>query len=86
MCYQYWPSSGDQQYGEYSVDLLGEEELEGHIIRTLNITHATVEYNQLLHASVEDHSMKTIDFVELGFNNVKFSVYLTQQHQFVEYW
>ena len=43
VCYQYWPSSGDQQYGEYSVDLLGEEELEGHIIRTLNITHSTVE-------------------------------------------
>ena len=42
VCYQYWPSSGDQQYGEYSVDLLGEEELEGHIIRTLNITHSTV--------------------------------------------
>ena len=56
------------------MDLLGEEELERHIIRTLNITHSTVEYNQLLHASVEDHSMKTIDSVELGFglNNVKF--------------
>ena len=28
VCYQYWPSSGYKQYGEYSVDLLGEEELE----------------------------------------------------------
>ena len=50
VCYQYWPSSGNQQYGEYSVDLLGEEELERHIIRTLNITHSTVE---LLNSKIE---------------------------------
>ena len=43
MCYQYWPSSGNQQYGEYSVDLLGEEVLEGRVLRTLNITHSKVE-------------------------------------------
>ena len=43
MCYQYWPSSGKQQYGEYSVDLLVEEELEGRVLRTLNITHSKVE-------------------------------------------
>ena len=43
VCYQYWPGSGNQQYGEYSVDLLGEEELEGRVLRTLNITHSKVE-------------------------------------------
>ena len=43
VCYQYCPNSGYKQYGEYSVDLLGEEELEGHILRKLNITHSTVE-------------------------------------------
>ena len=45
VCYQYWPSStsGYKQYGEYSVDLLGEEELEGHILRRLNITHLKVQ-------------------------------------------
>ena len=43
VCYQYWPSSGNQQCGEYSVDLLGEEELEGRVLRTLNITHSKVE-------------------------------------------
>ena len=43
VCYQYWPNSGYKQYGEYSVDLLGGEELEGHILRKLNITHLKVQ-------------------------------------------
>ena len=30
---QYWPSSGICQYGEYTIDLLGEEKLQGFIIR-----------------------------------------------------
>ena len=34
---QYWPSSGIYQYGEYSVELLGEEPLEGFIIRDLRV-------------------------------------------------
>ena len=43
VCYQYWPNSGYQQYGEYSVDLLGEEKLGEHIIRTINITNLKVQ-------------------------------------------
>ena len=34
---QYWPSSGICQYGEYIVDLLEGEKLEGFIIRNLSI-------------------------------------------------
>ena len=34
---QYWPSSGTFQYGEYTVDLLGEEPLEGFTIRDLSV-------------------------------------------------
>ena len=35
---QYWPSSGSYQYGEYNVELVGEEPLEGFIIRDISIT------------------------------------------------
>ena len=35
---QYWPSSGTYQYGEYTVELLGEEPLEGFVIRDLSVT------------------------------------------------
>ena len=34
---QYWPSSRICQYGEYTVDLLGEEKLQGFIIRNLSV-------------------------------------------------
>ena len=34
---QYWPSSGTVQYGEYIVDLLREEPLNGFTIRTLSV-------------------------------------------------
>ena len=34
---QYWPDSGIAQYGEYTVDLLGEEPLQGFTIRTLSV-------------------------------------------------
>ena len=34
---QYWPSSGVYQYGEYSIELLGEEPLEGFTIRDLSV-------------------------------------------------
>ena len=39
---RYWPSSGTYRYGEYTVDLLGEEPLEGFTIRTLSITESKV--------------------------------------------
>ena len=39
---QYWPSSGTYQYGEYSIELVGEEPLEGFIIRNLSVTDIKV--------------------------------------------
>ena len=39
---QYWPSSGMTQYGEYTVDLLGEEKLEGFTIREISVLEAKV--------------------------------------------
>ena len=40
--YQYWPSSGVQNFGEYMVDLIGEEQLKGFTIRTLSVLEAKV--------------------------------------------
>jgi protein tyrosine phosphatase len=37
VCYQYWPGSGSQTYGEFSVELLGEESLPGFTLRTLGV-------------------------------------------------
>ena len=40
---QYWPSSSEiHQYGEYSVELLGEEPLEGFTIRDLGVFDSKV--------------------------------------------
>ena len=44
---QYWPSNGIYQYGEYIVDQLGEERLQGFIVRNLSVmdikVHSYVE-------------------------------------------
>ena len=42
MCYQYWPTSGVQKIGEYTIDLIGEENLEGFVIRTLSVVEGKV--------------------------------------------
>ena len=39
---QYWPDSGIVHYGEFAVDLLGEEKLEGFIIRNLSVLDTKV--------------------------------------------
>ena len=36
-CAQYWPNSGIAEYGQYTVDLLGEEPLQGFTIRSLSV-------------------------------------------------
>ena len=41
---QYWPSIGSYQYGEYTVELLGEEPLQGFVIRNLSIIDFKVCY------------------------------------------
>ena len=39
---QYWPDSGIAHYGEFTVDLLGEEPLEGFTIRKLSVMNTKV--------------------------------------------
>ena len=39
---QYWPDSGIGHYGEFTVDLLGEEKLQGFVIRNLSILNTKV--------------------------------------------
>ena len=41
-CYQYWPSSGTQTYGEFTVELLGEESLAGFSLRTFGVFNPKV--------------------------------------------
>ena len=36
---RYWPGSGSYQYGEYDVEILGEEPLEGFTIRDLSVVN-----------------------------------------------
>ena len=40
--HQYWPSSGVQNFGEFTVDLIGEEQLKGFTIRTLSVLEGNV--------------------------------------------
>jgi protein tyrosine phosphatase len=42
---QYWPRSGICQYGEYTVELMGEEPLQEFTIRNLSIMDIKV-YNR----------------------------------------
>ena len=39
---QYWPDSGIAHYGEFAVDLLGEEKLQGFMIRNLSVMDTKV--------------------------------------------
>ena len=39
---QYWPDSGITHYGEFTVDLLGEEKLAGFMIRKLSVLNTKV--------------------------------------------
>ena len=39
---QYWPDSGIAHYGEFDVDLLGEEKLQGFTIRNLSVMDTKV--------------------------------------------
>ena len=47
VCYQYWPSGGSQRFGEFTVQLLGQEDQTGFVVRNFTITNSKV----WLHAS-----------------------------------
>ena len=36
-CFQYWPSRLSEQFGEFVIELVGEEEQTGYKVRKLNI-------------------------------------------------
>ena len=42
VCYQYWPSSGAQTYGEFTVEILGEEKFEGFFLRSFGVFNGKV--------------------------------------------
>ena len=42
-CYQYWPPSGSQTFGEFKVELLGEEMMDNAVLKTLSVTHSEVQ-------------------------------------------
>ena len=42
VCYQYWPSGGTQTYGEFTVEILGEEKFEGFSLISFGIFNAKV--------------------------------------------
>ena len=44
VCYQYWPSSGTQTYGEFTVELVGEENLSGFSLRTFGAFNSKVSH------------------------------------------
>ena len=52
---QYWPSSGIYQYGEYGVELLGEEPLEGFVIRNLSVMDVKVNNSDVSMSTIDDH-------------------------------
>ena len=35
VCYQHWPSTGSQKFGEFTVELLQEERLQGFMLRAV---------------------------------------------------
>jgi protein tyrosine phosphatase len=39
---QYWPDSGIAHYGEFAVYLVGEEKLQGFMIRNLSVSNIKV--------------------------------------------
>ena len=49
VCYKYWPSSGVQQVGEFTIDILGEEKLEGFALRTFGVLHKKVQATGLFY-------------------------------------
>ena len=54
VCYQYWPSSGSKAFGEFTVELLGEQKLTGFITRNLTVINNKVVFHVcvILHTKV----------------------------------
>ena len=42
VCYQYWPSGESQMFGEFTVQLLGQEDQTGFVLRNFTVTNSKV--------------------------------------------
>ena len=65
VCYNYWPISGTQTYGEFRVELVKEEALTGFIMRTLNILNTKVHIHTctLKHTQTLSLSLRTMKLI-----------------------
>ena len=59
VCYQYWPGSGSVVYGEYTVELLNEEKLEGFVLRTLSVHTEVIHYMAIILLYIVDITIGT---------------------------
>ena len=57
---QYWPDRGTTQCGEFAIDMLQEEQLEGFTIRNLSVTDTKV---QVLNQTRIDHCLHMTSFL-----------------------
>ena len=60
VCYQYWPSSGSQRYGEFTVELLGEERLQGFVLRTVSVQDTKVSPRGWLETQPVTHDLSSL--------------------------
>ena len=46
VCYQYWPNTctGSQMFGEFKVEVLGEERLQGFVMRSVSVEDSKVSW------------------------------------------
>ena len=64
MCYQYWPSSGSQILGEFTVELLREERQQGFVLRILSVQHSKVTTHTCF--TETQHHLVSIYFSQSG--------------------
>ena len=55
VCYQYWPSRGSQRFGEFTVEVLGEEALQSFVLRTLSVQHSKVSPQLMLRRNMTEY-------------------------------
>ena len=63
--HQYWPSSGVQNFGEFTVDLIGEEQLKGFTIRTLSVLEGNVRTVHMYLDPYEDPPSDSVPYHQL---------------------
>ena len=42
VCYPYWPRSGSQTFGEFTIELMDEENLAGFAVRSFGVYNSKV--------------------------------------------